>query len=87
MEEVKKHNTRDDCWLVYGGKVYNATPYMKFHPGGVDYLMLGAGRDATVMFNKYHRWVNIDMMMSSCLVGLVEQRRPPPSSDSTSGSE
>ncbi len=21
MDEVKQHNTRDDCWLIYGGKV------------------------------------------------------------------
>ncbi len=51
---------------------------MKFHPGGEDYLMLGAGKDATALFNKYHRWVNIDMMMAACLVGLVEPRRPAP---------
>lgn len=61
-------------------QVYNATPYMKFHPGGADYLMLGAGRDATALFNTYHRWVNIDMMMAACLVGLVEQRRSPAAS-------
>ena len=38
--------------------------------------MLGAGKDATALFNKYHRWVNVDMMMSSCLVGLLAPRRP-----------
>lgn len=57
-------------------QVYNVTPYLKFHPGGVDYLMLGAGKDATALFNKYHWWVNIDMMMNSCLVGLLAPRRP-----------
>lgn len=57
-------------------QVYNVTPYLRFHPGGVDYLMLGAGKDATALFNKYHRWVNVDMMMSSCLVGLLAPRRP-----------
>jgi Cytochrome b5-like Heme/Steroid binding domain len=59
-----------------GVQVYNVTPYLRFHPGGVDYLMLGAGKDATALFNKYHRWVNVDMMMSSCLVGLLAPRRP-----------
>ncbi len=49
---------------------------MKFHPGGVDYLMMGAGKDATSMIQKYHRWVNIDMMMAACLVGLYQPRHP-----------
>lgn len=57
-------------------QVYNVTPYLRFHPGGVDYLMLGAGKDATALFNKYHRWVNVDMMMNACLVGLLAPRRP-----------
>lgn len=57
-------------------QVYNVTPYLKFHPGGADYLMLGAGKEATALFNKYHRWVNIDMMMNACLVGLLAPRRP-----------
>ena len=38
-------------------QVYNITPYIKYHPGGVQYIMKGAGRDATALFNKYHAWV------------------------------
>lgn len=65
-------------------QVYNATPYIKFHPGGADYLMLGAGKDATALFNKYHGWVNMEMMMSACLVGLLGQRRLPSDANATS---
>ena len=53
-------------------QVFNVTPYLHFHPGGVKYIMMGVGRDATSLFNKYHAWVNIDFLMSQCLVGLVE---------------
>ncbi len=53
-------------------QVFNVTPYLHFHPGGLKYIMMGAGRDATSLFNKYHAWVNIDFLMSQCLVGLVE---------------
>ena len=35
-------------------------------------MMMGAGRDATALFNKFHAWVNIDFMMSKCMVGLLE---------------
>ena len=38
LEELAKHNKKNDCWLAIYDKVYNVTPYMKFHPGGVDGL-------------------------------------------------
>eukprot|EP00891_Asterochloris_glomerata_P002479 jgi/Astpho2/2479/e_gw1.00048.163.1_t len=71
LEEVKQHNTEDDAWAVLNGKVYNITPYIKYHPGGVHFIMKGAGRDATALFNKYHAWVNSGYMLDTCLVGLI----------------
>lgn len=41
---------------VLRGRVYNITPYLRFHPGGVPLLMKAAGRDGTALFNKYHAW-------------------------------
>lgn len=38
--------------LFISGKVYNITPYMKFHPGGVDDLMKAAGIDCTIPFDE-----------------------------------
>ena len=43
--ELERHNTRDDCWQAYGGKVYNVGPFLKFHPGGDGEMMRGAGKD------------------------------------------
>ena len=57
-------------------QVYNITPYMRFHPGGVAQLKRGAGIDSTSLFNKYHAWVNADMMLENCLVGLVARSNP-----------
>nr|CAG8601361.1 1824_t:CDS:2 [Entrophospora candida] len=51
LEELKKHNRRDDAWSAYNGKIYNITPYIKFHPGGEKELMRGAGKDGTKLFN------------------------------------
>lgn len=68
-EELSKHNKVDDCWLVVHGKVYNVTPYLDFHPGGVDEMMRGAGTDATQLFNEVHKWVNFRSMLKNCFVG------------------
>lgn len=52
MEELKKHKTPEDAWSAYNGKVYNITPYLKFHPGGEKELMRSAGRDGTKLFSE-----------------------------------
>lgn len=78
LEELAKHNTVDDCWLAIYDKVYNVTPYMKYHPGGVEELMRGAGKVSTDLFNQVHPWVNIANMMEKCVVGtLIKDSAPP----------
>ena len=37
---------------LFAGKVYNITPYMDFHPGGVPELMRAAGKDGTKLFDE-----------------------------------
>ncbi|KAK4136273.1 hypothetical protein BT67DRAFT_237287 [Trichocladium antarcticum] len=59
-----------DAWTVLGGKVYNISPYAKFHPGGVPELMRAAGRDGTRLFGEVHPWVNYEGMLAACLVGI-----------------
>lgn len=70
--ELAEHNKRDDCWVCVNGKVFNVTRYLDFHPGGVDELMRGSGKDATELFNKTHPWVNFNGMLKSCLIGQMK---------------
>ncbi|KAF3334639.1 Cytochrome b5 domain-containing protein RLF [Carex littledalei] len=73
LEEVKQHkSTEGHIWTVLKGRVYNISPYLKFHPGGVDMLMKAAGKDCTSLFNKYHAWVNAEFMLEKCLVGFLD---------------
>lgn len=70
-DELKKHTSREDCWVSIKGKVFNVTPYIDFHPGGVEEIMKSAGRDGTSLFNKYHSWVNPDRLLENCMVGML----------------
>lgn len=74
MNEVKQHKTEGSMWTVLKGRVYNISPYMKFHPGGVDLLMKAVGKDCTGLFNKYHAWVNFEFLLEKCLVGTLDDR-------------
>nr|XP_050027176.1 cytochrome b5 reductase 4-like isoform X1 [Dermacentor andersoni]XP_054922407.1 cytochrome b5 reductase 4-like isoform X1 [Dermacentor andersoni]XP_054922408.1 cytochrome b5 reductase 4-like isoform X1 [Dermacentor andersoni] len=70
-EELVKHNKKDDAWICLKGRVYNVTPYMEYHPGGVDELLRGVGTDATDLFNQVHKWVNFESMLEKCLIGKL----------------
>ncbi|RIA92449.1 cytochrome b5-like heme/steroid binding domain-containing protein [Glomus cerebriforme] len=76
IDEVSLHKTKDDAWTVFNGKIYNITPYLKFHPGGEKELMRSAGKDGTKLFMSTHAWVNYDFMLEKCFVGFLvgEQR-------------
>jgi cytochrome b involved in lipid metabolism len=50
--DYDQHKSPEDAWSVFNGKVYNITPYLPFHPGGVDEMMRVAGRDGTKLFSE-----------------------------------
>ncbi len=54
MEEVEKHSAEDSAWIVVENHVYDATGYLKDHPGGATSIMLNAGMDATEEFLAIH---------------------------------
>uniref|UniRef100_P36859 Nitrate reductase [NADH] n=1 Tax=Petunia hybrida TaxID=4102 RepID=NIA_PETHY len=54
MSEVKKHNSADSAWIIVHGHVYDATRFLKDHPGGIDSILINAGTDCTEEFDAIH---------------------------------
>lgn len=71
LSEVQLHNQPHDGWMILRNKVYNITPYLAYHPGGQEILEKYLGRDATILFDKYHSWVNIDGLVGPLLLGSL----------------
>lgn len=46
-DEVAKHDSRDDCYVILYNKVYDLTEFIPEHPGGPQIIIKYAGKDAT----------------------------------------
>lgn len=77
FEEVAAHNTRDDLWVVYEGKVYDITSYLDEHPGGEEVVLDCAGQDATGPFDDIGHSDDAREVLEKLLVGKVEGGAPP----------
>ncbi|KAL3999137.1 Cytochrome b5-like Heme/Steroid binding domain family protein [Acanthocheilonema viteae] len=74
-DELTKHASVNDCWILIGERVYDVTDYLAFHPGGAEQLMRAAGTDGTNLFNMTHAWVNYDTILKTCFVGIFNGDR------------
>jgi cytochrome b5 len=49
-EEIRKHNSDKDCWIVLYGYVCNMTDFLTKHPGGLNPILDQGGYDTTNTF-------------------------------------
>lgn len=70
MDDVAKHNSEQDCWLVIENKVYDVTSFIPVHPGGKE-ILEGCGKDATSLFQgeREHQEKNAAMYLPKYLIG------------------
>ncbi|XP_074296037.1 cytochrome b5 [Silene latifolia] len=68
MQEAAEHNSKDDCWVVIHGKVYDVTSYIDEHPGGDDVFLDAKGKDAKEEFDDAgHSQDARDLMEKFCV--------------------
>jgi cytochrome b involved in lipid metabolism len=53
-QEVAKHDSRQSCYSIIRGNVYDLTNYIDKHPGGPDNILSICGKDGTDLFNAVH---------------------------------
>lgn len=54
MSVVATHNTRESCWTVINGSVYDLTAWISRHPGGANAILRLCGTDGTATFEGQH---------------------------------
>ncbi|KAJ7287750.1 fumarate reductase [Mycena rebaudengoi] len=72
-EEVAKHKSKDDVWVIVNDQVLNVTNFLPDHPGGEKAIMLYAGRDATEEFNMLHDPKVIPRYAADSVIGTVKK--------------
>ncbi|XP_035207590.1 cytochrome B5-like protein [Stegodyphus dumicola] len=76
LSEVSNHYHRNDCWIVICDHVYDVTPFLDQHPGGIDIMMEHAGRDATVAFyGAGHHPSTMELLEAYCIGSLAQHER------------
>ncbi|XP_072461511.1 cytochrome b5 type B-like [Notamacropus eugenii] len=79
LQEVAKHNSEKDAWLVIHGRVYDITAFLDEHPGGRKVLMDKAGQDATESFEAAGHSADAREMLGQFCLGELQpsERREP----------
>ncbi|EGX89423.1 fumarate reductase Osm1, putative [Cordyceps militaris CM01] len=76
MEEVAKHNTKEDLWVVVKGVVMDLSNWLDDHPGGPQAIMNFMGRDATEEFEMLHDDEVIPKYAPNQVIGRVKGQEP-----------
>ncbi|KAJ3671539.1 hypothetical protein LUZ60_007618 [Juncus effusus] len=85
--ELSLHTTKDDCWVLIHGKVYDVTKFLEEHPGGDDVLLhASASGDATDGFENVGHSPEAVSLMETLQIGTVEDYVAPHVASNSSGS-
>ena len=75
LEEVAKHNKKDDLWIAVKGVVLDLTNWVDEHPGGPQALYSHMGRDASEEFEMLHDDEVIPKYAPDIVIGRVKGQK------------
>jgi len=64
MDEVAKHNTKEDAWIILFGEAIDVTKWIPIHPGGEAAIMAYVGKDATDEWKMIHKPGTVEKNMA-----------------------
>jgi len=70
-QEVAKHNTVQDAWVVYKSKVLDVTAFLESHPGGKEVLTPLLGQDVSEAFSSVEHSYSAIRMIDGLQVGTL----------------
>ncbi|KAF2124682.1 hypothetical protein P153DRAFT_301773 [Dothidotthia symphoricarpi CBS 119687] len=81
-QEIEKHDSEDDCWIVVDGKVYDATSVLQWHPGGKAAVLGHAGKVHAETSNEFesihdgyaYQKLKADHVNPECILGTVTDK-------------
>merc|ERR1712048_1471695 len=76
LEEVAKHTSKTDCWVVVSGQVLDVTKFLGEHPGVELAILTFAGKDATEEFNMIHPPDVIGKYAPDAVIGALGAGKP-----------
>ncbi|XVF85786.1 hypothetical protein PTKIN_Ptkin17bG0145700 [Pterospermum kingtungense] len=76
MQEASQHNTKEDCWIVIDGKVYDVSSYLDEHPGGDDVVLEVTGKEATDAFEDAGHSESARELLETFCIGELDTSSP-----------
>lgn len=75
LSQVAENNTKNSCWTIIEGNVYNITSYIPNHPGGESNILQVCGKDGSALFAKptEHKEGGANNLLNGFKIGTMSQ--------------
>ncbi|KAM3172515.1 hypothetical protein ACTXT7_014356 [Hymenolepis weldensis] len=71
LEEVRKHKSENDCWIIIHDKVYDVSKFLNEHPGGDFVILENGGGYATEPFEDVCHSEAARKQMENYCIGII----------------
>lgn len=74
INQVQKHNKKNDAWVIYKNNVYDITDWIPKHPGG-NIILKGIGKKIDKLFITFHNHSdNAKDIMKQYKIGILKKK-------------